>query len=98
MQRIFKHLYTILNIQIMEKGDFMETNLIVEGFKFMGLGMGTVFVFLIIMIVCMNIMSTIIDKFFPEPQVSATPPVSAPNNDNKKVVAAITAAIKHHRG
>jgi len=75
----------------------METNLILEGFKFMGLGMGTVFVFLVIMIVCMNIMSTVIDKFFSEPEVSATPSVSA-SNDNKKVVAAITAAIKHHRG
>ena len=53
----------------------METNLILEGFKFMGLGMGTVFLFLIIMIVCMNIMSSIIHRFFPEPQPSATPPV-----------------------
>ena len=75
----------------------METNLVIEGFKFMGLGMGTVFTFLIIMIVCMNIMSAVIHKFFPEPQVSADPSASAPK-DNKKVIAAITAAIKHHRG
>ncbi|MCD6190545.1 MAG: OadG family protein [Sulfurimonas sp.] len=72
----------------------METNLILEGFKFMGLGMGTVFLFLIIMIVCMNLMSTIIHKFFPEPQPSATPPAQ---KDNKKIIAAITAAISHHR-
>jgi len=74
----------------------METNLILEGFKFMGLGMGTVILFLIIMIVCMNIMSTVIHKFFPEPQPSATPPASA-QKDNKKIIAAITAAIAHHR-
>ena len=80
----------------MHKGNLMETNLVLEGFKFMGLGMGTVFVFLAIMIVCMNIMSTIIHKFFPEPQIQATPS-SAPKNDSKKIVAAITAAIKHHR-
>ena len=73
-----------------------ETNLILEGFKFMGLGMGTVFLFLIIMIVSMNIMSYVVHKFFPEPQPSATPP--APPKDNKNVIAAITAAIKHHRG
>jgi len=73
-----------------------ETNLIMEGFKFMGLGMGTVFLFLIVMIASMNIMSYIIHKFFPEPQPSTTP--SAPQQDNKKVIAAITAAIKHHRG
>jgi len=41
----------------------METNLVLEGFKFMGLGMGTVFLFLIIMIVSMNIMSAIIHKW-----------------------------------
>ena len=72
----------------------METNLILEGFKFMGLGMGTVILFLIIMIVCMNIMSAFIHKFFPEPQPSATPPAQ---KDNKKIIAAITAAIAHHR-
>jgi oxaloacetate decarboxylase gamma subunit len=74
----------------------METNLILEGLKFMGLGMGTVFVFLIIMIFFMNMMSSIIDKFFPEPKASEEPSVSA-QQDNKKIVAAITAAIKHHR-
>lgn len=76
----------------------METNLLLEGFKFMGLGMGTVFAFLILMIVCMNLMSTIIHKFFPEVQVDINANVSTPQTqDNKKVVAAITAAIKHHR-
>ena len=73
----------------------METNLIVEGFKFMGLGMGTVILFLIILILMMNLMSIIIHKFFPEPQPSATAPSA--KQDNKKVIAAITAAITHHR-
>ncbi len=73
-----------------------ETNLIMEGFKFMGLGMGTVFLFLIILIFSMNLMSYIVHKFFPEPQLNATP--QAAPKDNKKVIAAITAAIKHHRG
>jgi len=73
----------------------METNLILEGFKFMGLGMGTVFAFLIIMILVIQAMSMIIDRFFPEPQAAD---VSAPaQKDNKKIIAAITAAIKHHR-
>ena len=78
----------------MDKGNFMETNLVIEGFKFMGLGMGTVFLFLIVMIFSMNIMSKVIHTFFPEPEVAA--PSDAPK-DNKKVIAAITAAIKHHR-
>jgi len=80
----------------MHKGNLMETNLILEGFKFMGLGMGTVFVFLTIMIIAMNLMATIIHKFFPEPEVKAVP-TAAPKKDNKKIVAAITAAIKYHR-
>jgi oxaloacetate decarboxylase (Na+ extruding) subunit gamma len=71
----------------------METNLVLEGFKFMGLGMGTVFLFLIILIMFMNLTATIIHKYFPEPQASA--PTNA-KKDNKKIVAAITAAIKHH--
>ena len=71
----------------------METNLIVEGFKFMALGMGTVFLFLIIMILSMNAMAYIIDRFFPEPQAAP----AAPAQDKKKIIAAITAAIKHHR-
>ena len=70
-----------------------ETNLVIEGFKFMGLGMGIVFMFLVVLIFSMNLMSYIVHRFFPEPQ-SETP--SAPQ-DNKKVIAAITAAIKYHR-
>ena len=73
----------------------METNLIAEGFKFMGLGMGTVFLFLILLILMMNLMSIVIHKFFPEPQPSAGAAVA--KQDNKKVIAAITAAIAHHR-
>ena len=74
----------------------METNLVLEGFKFMGLGMGTVFLFLVIMIIMMNLMSIIINKFFPEPKPSESRAGNT-QNKNKKVVAAITAAIKHHR-
>lgn len=74
----------------------METNLVIEGFKFMGLGMATVLVFLIIMIVCMNIMSYIIHKFFPEPKASLDTAVNT-TQDNKKIIAAISAAISHHK-
>jgi len=75
----------------------METNLVIEGLKFMVLGMGTVFLFLIIMIVSMNAMSGIIHKFFPEPQARVDATASPKKEDNKKIVAAITAAIAYHR-
>ncbi len=69
-------------------------NLVFEGFKFMLLGMGTVFSFLVLMIVAMNIMSYVTHKFFPEPVV-AQKSNSAKNNNSAKV-AAVTAAIMHH--
>jgi oxaloacetate decarboxylase gamma subunit len=75
----------------------METNLVVEGVKFMGLGMGAVFLFLAVMIFFMSIMSRIVHKFFPEVQPSASSSSSSAQNNQKKVVAAITAAIKFHR-
>lgn len=79
----------------------MDTNLVLEGIKFMFLGMGTVFVFLVIMILVTNVVSKIVNRFFPEP-------VSIPKADteyfetenvqnNKRIIAAITAAIIHHR-
>jgi len=74
----------------------METNLVMEGFKFMALGMGTVFMFLVVLILMMNLMSYVIHKFFPEPQLNANAPVEN-QKDNKKIIAAITAAIAHHR-
>jgi len=73
----------------------METNLVAEGFKFMALGMGTVFLFLIILIGLMNLMSSVLHKFFPEPQASLEP--AETKKDNKKIIAAISAAISHHR-
>jgi oxaloacetate decarboxylase gamma subunit len=76
----------------------MEANLVIEGLKFMVLGMGTVFIFLIVLILLMKLQARIIEKYFPEPHgapdtLSAAP--SAPAKDNKKI-AAIAAAIMHH--
>lgn len=36
--------------KLVKKGYYMETNLVLEGIKFMGLGMGAVFLFLAVMI------------------------------------------------
>ena len=77
----------------------MEVNLVVEGGKFMVLGMSIVFLFLVLMIFSMNVMSKIIHRYFPEPQPSPANPASssAPaEGDKLKKVAAIAAAIHHH--
>ena len=74
----------------------MEVNLVAEGFKFMVLGMGTVFMFLILMVFILNIQAKIINKYFPEkPEVKKAPKRKSTNDD--EVVAVITAAIMKFR-
>jgi len=74
----------------------MEVNLVVEGLKFMVLGMSIVFLFLVLMIIAMNVMSKIVHRYFPEPQAAETK-APAPAADKLKKVAAIAAAIHHHK-
>ncbi|NOQ30631.1 MAG: pyruvate carboxylase [Helicobacteraceae bacterium] len=74
----------------------MTENLVAESLKFMVLGMGTVFMFLIIMIIVMNLQAKIVHRFFPEPEpVEPTPTLDT--SAQAKKVAAATAAIMHHR-
>jgi oxaloacetate decarboxylase gamma subunit len=76
-------------------------NLVFEGFKFMLLGMGTVFSFLILMIGAMNLLSYFIHKFFPEPIPtidSSSSKTNTMNKTNKNAkIAAATAAIMYHQ-
>lgn len=66
-------------------------------------GMGTVFVFLSLLILATNIMSVIIGRFFPQPEqpvVTARErrvPAAATAELDPGVVAVITAAIHQHR-
>ena len=76
-----------------------EVNLVSEALKFMALGMGIVFLFLIVMIFALKLQAKLIAKFFPEKpkEVSGTWKPNTTNNvDNKDTIAAITAAIIHH--
>lgn len=77
----------------------MELNLISEGLKFMVLGMVTVFLFLIVMVLILNIQSRIARKYFPEKITpsKSNPSVQSTSKDNKALVAAITAAIQTFR-
>ena len=74
----------------------MEVNYVFEGLKIMMLGMGTVFSFLVVLILLMNVMSKVVHRFFPEPNDVDNNTSTAMDNNAKKV-AAITAAIIHHR-
>lgn len=71
-----------------------------ESVKIMFLGMGTVYLFLIIMIYMTKLMSKIILRYFPEaPKHHHAPKPKAPpvqkTNENAKI-AAILGALQHH--
>lgn len=71
------------------------TELISTGVKLMFAGMGIVFLFLTMLVIAINIMSSLVQRFFPEaPSPVATQVASG---IDKSVIAAITAAVHQHR-
>lgn len=68
-----------------------------EGLNLLVIGMGTVLVFLALLVVCVQIMSTLVARFSPPPRATpaSLPAVPVPQQD--ELVAAITAAVHHHR-
>ncbi|MDD2384120.1 MAG: OadG family protein [Sulfurospirillaceae bacterium] len=78
----------------------MEINLIAETFKFLILGMSTVFMFLILLVYVLQIQSKIIMKFFPQKSVAENAGgkvARAKSTDNLAVVAAIAATLKTYK-
>lgn len=78
-----------------------EVNLIGESIKFMALGMGVVFLFLIIMVFALQLQAKLIAKYFPEKQKDVSKEwkpqnVQSSSSDDKNITAAITAAIIHY--
>ena len=66
----------------------MQNELISEGLNLMLAGMGTVVVFLTVLVIAMTLMSRLIARFQP------VPAESGPSDDE---IAAITAAVARHR-
>lgn len=76
----------------------MSANLMQQGIDLMLFGMGTVFVFLALLVVSVIVMSTVIQKFFPEAEPEAAPaPVAPAQVNDPKLIAIIQAAIEQHR-
>ena len=70
--------------------------MVFEALKFMILGMGIVFLFLILMIVLLTLQAKIIRTFFKEEEIiNAKVPVKSSSN-NKKTAAIISSAISQH--
>ena len=80
----------------------MGANLVIEGLKFMVLGMTTVFLFLMLMIFVLNIISKIVQKYFPPKKLA---PIRARKQNNSAtlqkddgaIIAAITASIQEFK-
>ncbi len=77
----------------------MEINLVTEALKFMLLGMGVVFSFLVILIFVLKAQASLISKYFPQGKTTANESVktSSASNDSAKKTAAIVAAVQHHK-
>ncbi len=74
----------------------MEVNLLGESFKFMILGMGVVFLFLLVLIWVMKVQAQIINKYFPEEVPKVATPKSSQDEEQKRV-AAIIGAVSEFR-
>ena len=72
------------------------TELMSSGVELMFAGMSIVFLFLAMLVVAINSMSSLVQRFFPDtPSVAIPVPVSG--GIDKSIIAAITAAVHQHR-
>ena len=75
------------------------SNEMADGLKLLVCGMGMVYVFLVVMIVSINLMSVVlrpwVDKFEPKPAAPKTP--AAPDNAAAEIAAAAVAAVALRR-
>lgn len=74
-----------------------EVNMLAESFKFMILGMGVVFFFLIVLVQVVKVQAKIIAKYFPDEEPPASAPAPSSDSDESARVAAIIAAVTEFR-
>lgn len=79
----------------------MEANIISHGIDLMLYGMGTVFVFLTVLVGSTSLMSTIVGKYFPEvveTEVVKRPPITNSSHGvDSRTLSIIQEAIIQHR-
>lgn len=81
----------------------MQDSILQEGIDLMLFGMGTVFLFLTLLVIATAIMSAIIRRYFPDAvllqkMVPSAPESSTTPANDPKLIAIIQAAIDQHRG
>ena len=77
----------------------MQGDIVAQGVELMLYGMGTVVVFLSLLVVITTLMSAIVRRYFAEPEPVAVGPVvpAGDSTPDAEVVAAVAAAIHQHR-
>mgnify|MGYP001547145007 CR=1 FL=1 len=82
----------------------MQGDIVSQGIELMVFGMGTVVLFLALLVVATTAMSRVLLRYFPEPEPEAAVPVtgsavklSSQPGDDPQLVAVISAAIQRHR-
>jgi oxaloacetate decarboxylase gamma subunit len=82
----------------------MQGDIVAQGVELMLYGMGTVVLFLALLVVAIVVMSRIVNHYFPEEESSATAALQklrgqtqAQSAEDPNLVAVISAAIHQHR-
>jgi oxaloacetate decarboxylase (Na+ extruding) subunit gamma len=74
------------------------TELMSSGVELMFAGMGIVFLFLTMLVVAINIMSSLVQRFFPDVPIQVVGTTTQVSGGiDKSIIAAITAAVHQHR-
>lgn len=72
-------------------------NELISGLSLMLVGMTTVFCFLLLLVICINISSKVINRFWPEALSSIEASTQSSQSTDDEVVAAITSAVHQYR-
>jgi oxaloacetate decarboxylase gamma subunit len=80
----------------------MNDELMAQGVELMLYGMGTVVVFLALLVLVTTLMSQLVNRYFPEPEPAAPAAKTRPSpagagTVDGRMIAVITAAIQQHR-
>ena len=80
----------------------MQDDIVSAGLELMLFGMGTVVVFLTLLVVSTSFMSRIVSRYFAEPQVAEQVPAGRPRStakavDDPQLIAVISAAVRRYR-
>jgi len=76
------------------------TELMTSGIELMMVGMGIVFLFLAMLVLAINLMSALVQRYFPDAPpapVAGRPPAGGEAGTDAGVIAAIAAAVHQYR-